>query len=242
MPDSASHQSPTLSRFPKIDTDPFVIPRAPSRAATELAERYEHLYVTASGDPSCLPWCHPGPNRGVIQWLNTRASGLVRPGARTVVVGCGLGDDVIELANRGYDACGFDVSPTCIDWARRRFPAYAERFLLGDVLDPPTRLRARFDLVVEAFTIQSVWPSVRDEAFGGVVSLAKPHGIVLMLGRSRGDDVPLEECECAPYPVCRSELLERMAALGFSPVHGPDECLDDDDPPRACLRAAFRRG
>lgn len=122
MPDSASHQSSTLPRFPKIDTDPFVIPRPQPGGDGRPAERYEHLYVTASGDPSCLPWCHPGPNGGVLQWLNTRASGPGAPCVRTVVVGCGLGDDVIELANRGYDACGFDVSPTCIEWALCSLP------------------------------------------------------------------------------------------------------------------------
>ena len=238
----STHQS-TLTRpdWPKIDADAMVIPSARSRAASELAERYEHLYVNASGDPTCLPWHHPGANHSLTDWLHTEAPGLVRPGARTVVVGCGLGDDVIELAGRGYDACGFDVSPTCVDWARRRFPEHAERFFLADVLHPPTRLRARFDLVVEAFTIQSVWPSVREAAFAGVASLAKPHGIVLTLARARGEDTPLEECECAPYPLCRSELLERMAALGFSPVHGLDDCTDDHEPPQACLRAAFRR-
>lgn len=241
MPESTHQASPIRSPWPRAGVEPLSVPAARERVGVELAERYEHLYVTASGDASCLPWHHAGANGCLTEWLNVRASGLVRPGARTVVVGCGLGDDVIELANRGYDACGFDVSPTCVEWARRRFPAHAERFFLGDVLEPAPRLRARFDLVVEAFTIQSVWPSVREEAFGGVVSLAKPHGIVLMLGRARDDGIPLEECECAPYPLCRSELLERMAALGFSPVHEPECCEDDDDPPRACLRAAFRR-
>lgn len=231
----------TRARWPKVDADPLAFPPPSPRAAAEIAERYEHLYVTASGDPTCLPWHHPGANHTLIDWLNTEAPRQVRPGSRTIVVGCGLGDDVIELANRGYDACGFDVSPTCIDWARRRFPDEADRFFLADVLEPPTRLRARFDLVIEAFTIQSVWPTVRDHAFAGVASLAKPHGVVLTLARSRDDDSPLEECECAPYPLCRSELLERMAALGFSPVHEPDACLDDHEPPQPCLRAAFRR-
>ncbi len=228
-------------RWPKVDADPFVFSPPPSKTAVALARRYEHMYVTASGDPTCLPWHHPGANHALIDWLHSEAPRLVRPGARTIVVGCGLGDDVIELASRGYDACGFDVSSTCVDWARRRFPDDAERFFLADVLDPPTRLRARFDLVVEAFTIQSVWPSVRDEAFSGVVSLAKPHGTVLTLARSRAEDSSLDECECAPYPLCRSELLGRMEGLGFSPVHELEECVDDNDPPQPCLRGAFRR-
>jgi ubiquinone/menaquinone biosynthesis C-methylase UbiE len=231
----------TQTQWPKVDADPFLIPPPPPRIAAEVAERYEHLYQNASGDATCLPWYHPGPNHALIDWLNTEAPCLVRPGARTIVVGCGLGDDVIELANRGYDACGFDVSHTCVEWARRRFPTHADRFMIADVLTPPTRLRARFDLVVEAFTIQSLWPDLREHAFAGVASLAKPHGVVLTLARSCDDASALANCECAPYPLCRTELVERMATMGFSPVQDPAECLDDDEPPHPCLRAAFRR-
>lgn len=209
--------------------------------AAELADRYEHLYRTASGDPTCLPWHHPGVNSVLTDWLNTHAPGLVRPGERTVVVGCGLGDDVIELAGRGYDACGFDVSPTCVEWARRRFPEHADRFFVADVLEPPSRLRARFGLVVEAFTIQSVWPSLRVHAFAGMGSLAKPHGTILMLARARPDGSSLKDCECAPYPLCPSELADHFERLGFAPVHEPIGCTDDHDPPQPALVAAFRR-
>lgn len=227
--------------WPKVDADPFVIPGPAAQASTEIAERYEHLYRTASGDPTCLPWHQPGVNRSLTHWLNTHASCLVRPGARTIVVGCGLGDDVVELANRGFDACGFDISPTCIEWARQRFPDHADRFFVADVLNPPTRLRARFGLVVEAFTIQSVWPNVRDHAFTGVVSLARPHGTVLMLTRSREEDTSLDDCECAPYPLCPSELHSRMERLGLTPAHATIDCTKDREPPEPTLLAAFRR-
>ncbi len=235
---SVAGRPPAWSR---VDADPLVAPAAAGGASAELAARYENLYQTASGDPSCLPWHRPGVNRPLTQWLNTNAPCLVRPGARTVVVGCGLGDDVIELANRGFDACGFDISPTCIDWARRRFPDHADRFFVADVLDTPTRLRARFGLVVEAYTIQSVWPSVRDHVFTGVVSLAKPHGVVLVLTRSREDGTTLDDCECAPYPLCLSELNERMEGFGLSPAHPPIDCTNDRDPPEPSLLAAFHR-
>ena len=210
--------------------------------ACEVAARFEHIYQTASGDPTCVPWYHHrGANQALIEWLNSEAHCLVRPGARSVVVGCGLGDDVIELADRGYDAMGFDISPTCVEWARRRFPVEAERFVHADILAIPSRMRARFDLVVEAFTIQAVSPSLRLKTIEGVASLVKPHGVILILARSRDDAMPLSECECAPYPVCRTELVNSMEELGFAPAHGIVSCLDDDNPPRQCVRAAFRR-
>lgn len=238
---AAQANTATTPPWPKIDADPFVVPAAARQATAELAERYEHLYKNASGDPTCLPWHHAGVNRPLTQWLNTQAPCLVRPGARTIVVGCGLGDDVVELANRGYDACGFDISPTCIEWTRQRFPEHADRFFVADVLNPPTRLRARFGLVVEAYTIQSVFPHVRDHAFAGVVSLAKPHGTVLMLTRSREDGTTLDDCECAPYPLCPSELHSRMDRHGLTPAHPVIDCTEDRDPPLPSLVAAFHR-
>lgn len=233
--------SRTRATWPKVDADPMLIDAAPDPVSQEIAERYEHIYQNASGDPSCLPWYHRGANHALVDWLNADAHRLVRPGARTIVVGCGLGDDVIELAHRGYDACGFDISGTCVDWARRRFEDEADRFFHADAMCPPSRLRARFDLVIEAFTIQSVLPDLRERVFQGIASLAKPHGVIVILARSHDEAESLHDCECAPYPICRTELIERMEERGFSPVRDPNECTDDDEPPHPCLLAAFRR-
>ncbi len=230
-PDDNDHTQASATRMMLLEIE-----------SREVAARFEHIYQTASGDPSCVPWYHhAGPNSAVVEWLNRKAPCLVRPGARTVVVGCGLGDDVIELTSRGYDAMGFDVSPTCVAWARKRFPVEAERFIQADILDLPSRMKNRFDLVIEAFTIQAVSPSLREKTIEGITSLVKPHGVVMVLARRRDDSVPLSSCECAPYPVCEQELLDAMDRFGFMPIHEIQQCFDDDDPPRRCVCATFRR-
>src|SRR5690349_11117782 len=81
---------------------------------------HEEVYRAAAGDMAKVPWADARPSPALVSWLNSEAPGRVRPGSRACVIGCGLGDDVAELTNRGYDAFGFDVSPTAIEWARKR--------------------------------------------------------------------------------------------------------------------------
>src|SRR5688572_25208461 len=69
---------------------------------------YEQVYREAAGDLSRVRWADGRANPSMISWLNAESHGLVRPGSRVVVVGCGLGDDLCELADRGYDVQGFD--------------------------------------------------------------------------------------------------------------------------------------
>ncbi|MCW5775451.1 MAG: methyltransferase domain-containing protein [Phycisphaeraceae bacterium] len=214
---------------------------APDPVAARVAEHFEGVYRDAAGDDSRLPWHDGRANPSLVCWLNAEAPRLVRPGVRAVVVGCGLGDDVAELETRGYDAVGFDVSPTCVAWARARHPGLADRLVIADATRLPSNLRCRFELVVECYTIQSVPPEMRDRVVRGVVSLAKPHGVVVAVARARPEGWPLAEVTGPPYPLTRSELVSLFEAEGFVPVRAPDEFEDDETPPVARLRCAFRR-
>lgn len=206
-----------------------------------LAERFDSIYREAHGDASQVPWAHARANPALVSWLNAEAAGRVRPGARAVVVGCGLGDDVLELLNRGYDASGFDISPTAIDWARRRFSAHADAFMVGDLLALPTRFRHRFDLVVEAYTIQSVEPPVRAAMAAAIAQLACPRGLILTIARGREESEPLESVQGPPWPLTTSELTDLFCAEGWCPTRTPDSFDDDESPPKRRIRATFTR-
>ncbi len=52
-----------------------------------------------------------------------------RPVRRLLVPGCGGGGLVVEMASRGYDAAGFDISPAAIDYLQKRLD---EHGLKGD--------------------------------------------------------------------------------------------------------------
>lgn len=87
------------------------------------------------------------PNPNLVQWLETHS--IQEQGKRALKVGCGLGDDVEELCQHGFQAVGFDISVSAIAWCHRQFPEsraeYFENYL--DQESPPVRrFRAPFRL------------------------------------------------------------------------------------------------
>ncbi len=213
----------------------------PPRSATagEWAAWFESVYREAGGDAERVPWGRLRPSAAMLAWMNSEAPGLVRPGACVTVVGCGLGDDVRELADRGYDVTGFDVSPTAIEWARKRHPDLADRLHVADLLDLPASLKRRADLVVEVSTIQAVHPDLREKIVAGIASLARPRGVVLAVCRGRDDGAAC--AEGPPFALSCGELTGLFGAEGFAPVRGVDDFEDDETPPVRRLRAALRR-
>jgi SAM-dependent methyltransferase len=216
-------------------------PAPPASAEPAAWSRYfETLYRDADHDTSRVPWAETEPNPGLLAWLSAEAPSLVRPGATVCVAGCGLGDDVRELAGRGYDVVGFDVSRTAIEWARERHPGLEDRFHVADLFDLPSHLARRADLVVEVYTIQSLHPALRAAAARAIASLARQRGTILTVCRGRDESEPLGDEP--PFPLTGSELTSLLAAEGFHPIRPLDDYLDDERPPKRRLRGAFRRG
>jgi hypothetical protein len=68
---------------------------------------FEDLYARANDEPRIIPWADLKPNQTVVDWLD-RHDGIV--GGHALTVGSGLGDDAEELARRGFQTTGFDIS------------------------------------------------------------------------------------------------------------------------------------
>lgn len=198
---------------------------------------YDALYVAAGSDESLIPWQHGTAHPALVNWLNAEAPSLVRPGARVVVVACGLGDDAAELVERGYDVTAFDCSPTAVAWAVRRHPSLEGRVVVADLFDLPGSMGHRFDLVVEINTLQAVEPSGRAEAAGGVASLVSARGVVLVICHGRDEDQsPGDE---PPYPLSLAELTGLMQSHGLCLTREPDDFVNDGG--RRIFRAVFGR-
>ncbi len=219
----------------------------PADHQAQRAARFDEVYTAANGEAARVPWagCRACPL--LVQWLNVEAPLLVRPGSRTAVVGCGLGDDVVELADRGYDVLGFDISATAVRWAARRHPAHAERFMVADLLSLHPRLMRRFDLVIEAYTLQSLEAALRPGAAAAVASLIAPRGVVLVLARARQrdeDGAEPEPCVAPPYSMSPDELLAALAPAGLHPIAGHggvEEIVAAPGPEGRRLRGVFGR-
>ena len=132
--------------------------RAPARAlaAAALARGdatgwFEELYARA-GEAGDVPWADLVPNPSLVAWLDEH--GVDGSGRTALKVGAGLGDDAEALAQRGFAVTAFDIAPTAVAWARRRFPDSQVDYVAADVLAPPADWCGRFDLVLEAYTLQ----------------------------------------------------------------------------------------
>jgi 2-polyprenyl-3-methyl-5-hydroxy-6-metoxy-1,4-benzoquinol methylase len=72
------------------------------------------------------------PNPSLVSWLDEHELA-----GRALKVGAGLGDDAEELARRGLAVTAFDIAPTAVAWAKRRFPDSQVDYVVADVLAPP---------------------------------------------------------------------------------------------------------
>lgn len=222
--------------------DPAEPPSDVDRIAAEGIARgdatgwFDQIYRAAAGDPSVIPWADEKPNPWLIEWLEREHP--VASGSTAVVVGCGLGDDAEELARRGFDVTGFDISETAIAWARRRFPDSPVEYRLADLFALPDLLVGAFDFVFEAYTLQPLPVGVRDSAIAAVASLVAPGGTALIVTRGREDDE--EVSGPPPWALSRREL-EGMAIAGLMP-EAFEEFIDySRDVPIRRFRASYLR-
>ncbi|MCA9225979.1 MAG: class I SAM-dependent methyltransferase, partial [Planctomycetales bacterium] len=146
-------------------------------------EWFEELYSQVAGDESGIPWADMCVNPNLATWLEDRRGSVTRQSA--LVVGCGLGDDAEELASLGWDVTAFDISPTCIDWCRQRFPESPVNYLTADLFDSPAEWQQAFDLVFESYTLQVLPSDLRSRAVEVIANFVSPGGRLLVISRGR---------------------------------------------------------
>jgi SAM-dependent methyltransferase len=169
---------------------------------------FEPLYAAAGSDAAVVPWADLAPHPFLEDWLDDPVA--TPPGRRAAVVGCGLGDDAALLAAHGYEVTAFDVAPSAVAWARRRFPDVGVTWLVADLLELPAELRGTFDLVVEVRTVPSLPGVVRDAAMHAIGTLAAPAGVVLVVALlATGPDAAAGG---PPWPQAPSELAAYVGA------------------------------
>lgn len=206
---------------------------AESIARGDVTGWFDRFYQQADGDWDLVPWADRTPNPWLVAWLRTFGASPTR--RRCLVVGCGLGDDAEALASAGFEVTAFDVSPTAIQAARRRFPRSGVDYVISDVLHPPESWIAAFDLVYEAFTLQVLPPDARRKAQASIAGYVALGGRLFVLCRAREASEPVGEI---PWPLTREEL-DYFATLGLRA--SSVDIVEDEDPPVRRFRAFFER-
>ena len=214
---------------PAVAVRPSIRPRVPEPAHAD------DDYTRARGDPTKLPWWEGGPCPALVSWLNAVAPQVIRPGARTAVSCCGLGDDAVLLADRGYDVTAFDAAPAAIDWAQRRHPRAATYFEQANLFDPRRSWRGRFDFVVDVNALCHA--SDRAGHLRGLRSLMTNRALLLVICHGAGD------ATAAPGPLDLKTLASAAREAALAPVGEIGDFEDQDAAGRGHrrLRALFER-
>jgi SAM-dependent methyltransferase len=195
---------------------------------------FEPLYAAAERGEAEVPWDRGAPNPLLVEW--TGARDLEAGGRRALVVGSGLGDDAEHVRGLGFDTVAFDISPTAVRGARRRFPGSPVDYVVADLLDAPAEWARAFDLVVENITVQALPASVRPRAIAAIAELLAPGGTLLVISGARD---PSEDVDGPPWPLTRAEV-ESFATGGVEAV-AIEEVPRPFGPWARSWRAEFRR-
>jgi magnesium-protoporphyrin O-methyltransferase len=140
-------------------------------------------------------------------------------GARILDAGCGTGALAFELAKRGADVVGVDVSPTLVSLARERAPVFAgsgsATFSAGDMLDPTL---GKFDYVVamdslihyEGADIARIVSDLAERTRSAIVFTIAPRTAALSVMHAAGKLFPRGDRAPAIVPISASALQRRF--------------------------------
>ena len=174
---------------------------------------FEVLYAQSDVSGDGIPWAKLKPNPYLVHWLDqNRVAGTNHA---ALVVGCGLGDDAIEVEKRGFDVTAFDVSESAIQICRQRFPESGVKFQQVDLLHPPDHWDRHFDFVFESLTVQSLPPDYQETAMHRIGSFVKPEGQLVVFTWLRSQKYPLD----GPPWLLLPSALDEYETTGLTQQH-----------------------
>ncbi len=222
----------------------MTLPTARELAAQHLAQGdglgwFEALYAGVGDQLQAIPWADLHPNPHLLGLLASPPVPLPA-GRRALVVGCGLGDDAAALAAAGWDVTAFDLSPTAVSWAARRFPAAGVRWAVFDATaELPAPWRGGFDVIFEAYTLQAIPPEPRAQALRAIAQGVAPGGQLWIV--CRGRDVADELPPLPPWPLT-CEDLQPAAEAGLTCLHREDGLDPHEEAPVRRFVEVWSRG
>lgn len=154
------------------------------------------------------PWDKGAPSPGLVDFL------IEHPMlGRVLVPGCGLGYDVREIASRGAEVVGLDISLTAIAKAAAVPHVRNEQYLVGDLFEAPPDFLNAFDWVCEHTCFCAIDPEFRIRYARSVFDALKPGGRFLAIFYMNPDVEPGETGP--PFGVTRQEL-DTLFNRGFT--------------------------
>lgn len=140
---------------------------------------FEDLYAVSNKEGEGVPWANMDTHPVFKAWLNKNS--ISGKGKKALVVGCGMGDDAIELEKLGFDVTAFDVAESAIDLCKKRFPHSNVHFVKEDLLAGIPAWENKFDFVLEIFTIQALPPKYEAQLIANLSRLVAKNGELLVI-------------------------------------------------------------
>ena len=193
---------------------------------------FEQLYQEAEAGKSIVPWADMVPNPHLLRFWRETPQDVT--GKTALAVGCGFGDDAEQLVSWGFRTTAFDISPTAIASARKRFPESPVEYQTADLLAPPEHWTNQFAFVFECYTLQVLPKGLRVKAMRNLVEFLGPDGKLLVVARGREESEPEGQM---PWPLTRDEL-HYFEKLGLREVSFKDY-FDPDDASTRRFRAFY---
>lgn len=150
------------------------------------------------------PWEKGRGHPALADWLTK--NGIA---GRVLVPGCGSGHDVRLIAARGAEVVGFDIAPSAMPAAGSFSKVGNERYVRGDLFDPPAEWTGTFDWVFEHTCFCAISPTMRENYARSVAKLLKPGGRLLAIFYLDPDH------EGGPPYGCTVEELDRLFSAFF---------------------------
>src|SRR5262245_45466683 len=147
----------------------------------------------------------------IVAWLVDRD---VLPGAAVLDAGCGTGRYAIELARRGYNVHGLDLSSELVDVARREAGAAngLVSFAVGDILTLPSE---RYDAILCRGVLNDIIDDRRrDDVFTSFARGLRPNGALILDAREWNASAKRKTRE----PLFRKRVSTDRGELTFTSV------------------------
>ena len=147
---------------------------------------FEPLYAESTKNGEGVPWANMGTHPSFKQWLKQNELNGLKKSA--LIVGCGMGDDAIELENLGFQVTAFDVSETAIKYCKERFPNSSVNFVQADLLQEQSQWQSKFDFVLEIYTVQALPPKYENELIHNISKFVAHGGQLVVIAEVSNEE------------------------------------------------------